>query len=221
MLLLQYFSKKEVHRRFRTYRRSSAVFSIVFFLAFLLGVVLTTAYLATPRGIDSAELFGLHWQSRDERGLFEFCLYGFLCFLPYLLVSLVFGITIYAPVSSALCVAVCAFVQGGYLRFLIGYLYVNSGCFPALYYGLGLFLIAALIVAANAFGVCASFRCFTPRLEEAREQDQMFGGTLFCAPYYRSTINLRFLFSYLAFFCIFAILLWLLCLLQSAMVLML
>ncbi|MBP3685649.1 MAG: hypothetical protein J6J21_01320, partial [Clostridia bacterium] len=64
-----------------------------------------------------------------------------------------------------------------------------------------------------------SLRIFTPHREGDREDELLFGGTLFCAPYYKNVINFRFLLTYLAIFVLGVILIFLCCLLQAAMVL--
>lgn len=210
---------KEKQARYRTYRRSFAVLSAVFFLFFLLGVVFATWRSSTLSGIDAAERFALHWKGRSGGDVFRFASYGFWILLPNLLVGAVFGITIYGPVCAGLSASVSAFFLGNYLRLLIGFSYLAGNLKQALWFGLGLLLPSVVVLVGLSFSVAASLRIFTPKREGVREEEMVFGGTLFCAPYFEKTINLRFLVSYLCCQTAFCILLFSTLLLQALMVL--
>ncbi|MBQ2730725.1 MAG: hypothetical protein IJF24_01745 [Clostridia bacterium] len=219
MLLLKRFSRVSAHPKFQTFRRAHAVFSLIYFLFFLLGVVLCSARLMTLEGIEAAEDFELHWQTRIAQGELPFSLYGFCSVLPQVLGVMIFGITIYAPLFCGLSAGFSALVLGFYVRMLLGLLSRSGAYFPLVYYVLGALPLVLVQLLLFSFSAAVSLRIFTPHREGDREDELLFGGTLFCAPYYKNVINFRFLLTYLAIFVLGVILIFLCCLLQAAMVL--
>lgn len=219
MLMLNHFSRISVRKRYRSYRVAHTVFSLSFFVCFLLGVVLATAFYMSARGIDVAESFRLHWFSRASSGLLSFAGYGYLSLLPFLLFAMVFGITIYGPLCAWLATLFSAFYCGAYFRFLLGVLWNEGRALSALCYVFTLVFPVFVLLSAFAFSAAVSLRVFTPRRAGVREEDQLFGGTLFCAPYLYGSINFRFLLSYFSTFLLYAAGLFLFCVLQAALVL--
>ncbi|MBQ2252843.1 MAG: hypothetical protein II328_02545, partial [Clostridia bacterium] len=189
--MLKRFSRVSAHPRFRTYRRAHVTFSLIGFVFFLLGVVLCSAHLMTPEGVETSENFALHWQTRILDGELTFALYGFCTVLPRVLGVMIFGITIYAPLFCGLSVAFGALTLGGYVRMLLGLLHLSGAYFPLVYYVLSALPIAFVEISLSSFATAVSLRIFTPHRTGEREEEQLFGGTLFCAPYYRNVINLR------------------------------
>lgn len=221
MLLLKRFQKQEVHRRYRVYRAAFALYSAVFFVCFLIGIVFATAIALTADGVDASYNFALHWSSRVQGGFWGFALYGFGALLPYFFAFVIFGITVYGPLVSLISAALCAFNAGSYVRALIGHLYLYRAPFPVAYYVLGLLPIAFAVLVCASFSTAAALRIFTPKRKDSAERAQVFGGTLFCAPYFEGTLNLRFLGGYSLCFFGLLVLLFAFCIAQSAMVLML
>ncbi len=213
------FLLQKMRARYRTYRVSFAVFGTAFFLAFLIGIVFSTWRSMTLPGIDAAEQFSLHWQSRVDGGVFEFAAYGFWTLLPSLLVCMVFGITIYGPFCAFFTVLISAFLLGNYSRLLLGFLHLKSADIDTFFFILGLLPIVFVLLAASSFSSAASFKLFTPKRDDEQGEEVVFGGTLFFAPYFEKTINLRFLLSYLCANLMFALLLYSAVLVQAALVL--
>lgn len=217
MLLLKCFSHEKSRARYRSYLRAHAILGALTFLFLLLGLLLGSAFCLTSEGIDASEYFRLHWQARCEGGWVSFALFGFSAHLVPFLCSLVFGITVYAPLAAGLCAITHTFTVGVYLRFLLGTLTRQAqvgGFFVFLPFALCTLWILCI---THAFSCAVSLRTFSPRTDGA-ESERMFGGTLFCAPYFENSINLRFLSSYLLCFFALALALFLCCLAQGALV---
>lgn len=213
------FILQKMRVRYRTYRVSFALFSLVFFLAVLAGVVFSTWRSMTLPGIDAAERFAVHWLSRTDGGIWEFANYGFWSLLPNLLVSLVFGITIYGPFCAFFAALVSGFSIGNYVRLLIGFLHLRQADADGIFFVIGLLPVAFVLLAVLSFSSAASFKIFTPKREGEQENEAAFGGALFFAPYFEKTINLCFLISYVCAHFFFALMLYSAVLLQAALVL--
>ena len=180
-------------------------------------MIACTFYCMTASGIDACVRFAIHWEARQNGGIFESAFFAFRTLLPLFLLSFSFGVTIYAPLIGGLCAVVSALYHGAYLRFLIAYL-VQAHTLSHLFgYLCGMLLLTPALLVLYAFSAAVSIKLFAPKAERRDESETAFGGTLFCAPYYERTVNLRFLGSYLALFASFAAGLFCLCLAQAAL----
>ncbi|MBR3837493.1 MAG: hypothetical protein IKJ74_05025 [Clostridia bacterium] len=178
------------------YRARYGRYRIFFFLSviavvlFLLGEI--WLYGAGGR---SAQLQAVSWQSQFRR-LFTLEAVGYL-------VTFLCGITIYAPFVQFLA---CG-VRGVFYGYLISCLVpsFSEGGLPVfiLFVLYALFSVC-LYCSYASFCTQVSLRIYTDPKPRGREEERIFGGTLFRAALFSDTVNLRFLFTYvLLFLCAF------------------
>ena len=189
--MIQKYDRARFREKFRRYRLFFFLFAAVFFAAFVAELFLYGNFN-----------YGYKQSSVD---FFPFFSELFAGEILMLLALFLFGVTLYAPAFGFLCAA----MRGAF-------------CLSVLYAGLNekssflLFLLTAfyLLLSAWLFLSYASF-CTTTALQiysvpkKLREgEKQAFGGSLFYSSFFRGSVNLRFLSSYLllllsAVFCSF------------------
>ena len=184
------FSRKLFSKRMlRRYGR----YHLFFYLALLLFLAtLVSGWILWERNLFSVELSGVDgnrlFASVFSRGV-TFYLLCFLC-----------GVTLYAPAFLVVSSLIRGLSAGAIL----------AGLFTAVGFGgLGVFFLtllqllfsALLFFTYSAFCTSVSLRLFTDRpLSPKREEERMFGGSLFSSEYFQNTVNLRFLSMYLLLF---------------------
>jgi len=174
------------------YRARYGRYRIFFFLSvitvvlFLLGEI--WLYGAGGR---FAQLQGVSWQSHFRR-LFTMEAVGYL-------ITFLCGITVYAPFVQFLA---CG-IRGVFYGYLISSLTssFSAGALPVLILFLIYALFSVCLYASYAsFCTQVALRIYTDPRPKGREEDRIFGGTLFRAALFSETVNLRFLFTYVLLF---------------------
>lgn len=116
------------------------------------------------------------------------------------LVTLLTGVTIYAPAVSLIASVLRGFAAGFVLSSLLP-LTGGKAVFGFLFTALYLLLSALWYLAYADFCACVSLRVFASHAQvRAGGEEQLFGGSLFYAEFFCGAVNLRFLFSYILFF---------------------
>lgn len=188
MLILKRYDRAAFRRRYHRYRLFFGLAYAVFLLSFLLSAIFFRRAGATFSG--------------ENYAIRETFLRLFSTELILATVLFLTGVTLYAPAVLFLG-GIARGVMSGYV--LAGFELVSAknvftAAFCALYFLLG----AALFLAYASFCAAVSVRIFSEGTlaDPRREEERMFGGTLFFSSLFCRTINMRFLFSYtLVFLC--------------------
>ena len=116
------------------------------------------------------------------------------------LVTLLLGVTVYAPAASFLAAA----LRGAGAGFVLSSFLPLSGgraAFAFLLTALYLLVSALWYFAYASFCTCVSLKVFSAHAEKcAGGEERLFGGSLFYAEIFCGSVNLRFLFTYTLFF---------------------
>ena len=122
----------------------------------------------------------------------------------FYLLTFLLGVTVYSAAFSVFSAILRGFFSG-YLIALCFFFEKASDVFLFLLVALYLLGSTWLFSAYSAFAGSVSFRLFSDGMTGRflREEERMFGGTLFCSTLFQNRINLRFLSSYVLIFLAF------------------
>lgn len=204
MEVLKCYNRAAYEKRYGVYKRFAFCYYVLFFLAVIVGVVVSTNSLVTESGSRAFEEFlaGFYGFGKDNlKNAFGYS------FFPLTLLSLIMtaGITVYAPIIGGVCVILRGAELGCAVRFYCEtLLYIDSEMFfitDGIYY----ILTGVILSLYGSFVSCVAVKLFSGGLGD----DSMFGGSLFYSVYFKRRVNIRFLVMYILIYlfcalCIFA-----------------
>lgn len=186
---------KEFQKRYRRYEILFYVFVAAFFLA------------AVAEFFFFKESGRILWGKTEPLSLFYRL---FPLEALFFLVTFLLGVTVYSTAFSLVSVSARGFFSA---YILSSAFHFESAADAFLFLLVLLYLLASscLYACYSAFAGSVSLRLFSDGFtgDPIREEERIFGGTLFCSTLFQNRVNLRFLSSYvlifLAFFLISAI----------------
>ncbi len=174
--------------KFRTWRRTFAVFFAIFIVSFILGSVIysnSDKSALTPRLARLVSVMTLGF-SEIYRAFLHSLVPFFLLF--------VFGPTIYAPVASATSVILTGFMCGTECSYLFGIGRWATAVFEIIFSS----AVNYLMILYATMVTLTALRIFTD--EKNNSKNEIFEGSLFCASGFRGIFNYRYVLSYIGFY---------------------
>lgn len=181
--------KRRPKAEYRRYRRYS-VFFFCGWLCALCGAIFEFCFFSAPAAQLGTPVLGDFFLSVFGIDAVNFLLLFF------------FGVTVYAPFFHFALSLIRGFSTAFTLQSLIFSLGEKGSVSTLILFSLYSVLSAILLFAYSSFCTIVSLRIFTDGITWSlkREENRVFGGTLFNSTLFCNTINLRFLFSYTLFF---------------------
>lgn len=176
-------------QRYASYRRSFVAACFLFLIAYLLGAVLWSRLSLTSFGESLIQNTAGKLIFSREASFWQGVLSVLFSRLVLQLVLFLLGITVYAPLAWGGVMLWLGLSGGMGLGFL--FRFASLGVSPRLVTVEILFSLACAMLTASyaSFVLCV----YKKQMGQIPDTDsQMFGGTLFCASFYRKRINLRF-----------------------------
>ena len=174
--------------KFRTWRRTFAVFFTLFILSFILGSVIysnSDKSALTPHLARLVSVMSLGF-SEISRALLHSLVPIFWLF--------VFGPTIYAPVSSFLAVLLTGFMCGAECSYLFGIGRWATAVFEIIFSS----AVNYLMILYATMVTLTAVRIFTD--EKTDSKNEIFQGSLCCAAGFRGIFNYKYVISYISFY---------------------
>lgn len=177
---------KNLKKRYRRYE----VLFYVFFAAFFLAAALELIFFRGEGRI--------LWQKTETLSVF-YRLFPLDAF--FLLGTFLLGITVYSAAFSFVSLA----ARGFFSAYILSSAFFFDSAADVFLFFLTLFYLLLstwLYTSYSAFAGSVSLRLFSDKLtgNSIREEERMFGGTLFYSTLFQNRVNLRFLSSYILIF---------------------
>lgn len=174
--------------KFRTWKRSFAVFFAVFIISFITGTILYKgAHLEFLSSV-----FGYFINAFDK---------GFTASLSVLLLHLipffilfVAGPTIYAPSASFITVCLTGLFNGAQASYIMRRGRIALAMFETVFSS----AVSYLLILWAIMTTLSSIRLFTDVKKE--DAPELFTGSMFCTAGFRKTFNYRYILSYIGFY---------------------
>jgi hypothetical protein len=172
--------------------RSWNICFYIFFALFILSFVLGTILYKTGRVEFLSALFQKVFYLYDKGFGMAFAVQC-AAVLPFFALF-VFGVTIYAPVTSFITVLLMGALSGGYCSYIMRLNRVALCIFEIIFSS----ITSYLLIIYSTMITLTALRIFT----DVKKSDcpEIFDGTLFCAKGFRNIFNFRYIFSYIGFF---------------------
>ncbi len=200
MEVLKGYNRAVYEKRYGVYKRFAFCYYLLFFLAIIAGVVVSTNSLLTDSGSMAFEEFLEGFYAFGENNLKNAFGYSFS---PLLMLSVIMmaGITVYAPLVGGICVILRGAELGCAVRFYCEtLLYIDSALFfltDGIYY----ILTGVILSLYGSFVSSVAVKLFSQHIGD----DSMFGGSLFYSAYFKRRVNIRFLVMYILIYLLGAV----------------